>query len=238
MAQQPAGSTRLPRRRSPTARVLGLAGELLVTLGVVLALFVAYSLWWTDLLADRQADQDGRRLRGSWTVPGDAAPAGLDAGGIGFLHVPAMGRGYSVLIKLGTDPAVLNQGVAGVYTQPFGPAMPWDPSGNFALAAHRDGHGARFHDLDAVSKGDPIVVETRDHWYVYRVDAVLDRTTEDDVGVVAPVPAKAGYTKPGRYITLTTCTPVYTSEYRTAVWGSLVRVDPVDAKRTLPGELR
>ncbi|MDH6143161.1 sortase A [Kitasatospora sp. GP30] len=239
MAQQPNGSTRLPRRRSPQpARVLGAAGELLATFGLVLALFVAYSLWWTDVLADRQAEQAGQTLRKSWAAPGDAVPPALDPRGIGFLHVPAMGHGYSVLIRLGTDPSVLNRGVAGVYTQPFAAAMPWAPSGNFALAAHRDGHGAEFHDLDAVSKGDPIVVETRDHWYVYRVDAVLARTTKDDVDIVAPVPAKAGYTTPGRYITLTTCTPVYTSEYRMAVWGSLVRVDAVDAKRTLPGELR
>lgn len=62
MAQQPNGSTRLPRRRSPQpARVLGAAGELLATFGLVLALFVAYSLWWTDVLADRQAEQAARR---------------------------------------------------------------------------------------------------------------------------------------------------------------------------------
>jgi LPXTG-site transpeptidase (sortase) family protein len=237
MVQQPAGSAGPARRRPPGARLVGVAGELLVTFGVVLALFVAYSLWWTNVLAGRQADQAGQRLRQTWTAPAQPAWAGQD--GIGFLHVPAMGHGYSVLIKLGTDAAVLNQGVAGVYdTPPFPAAMPWDPAGNFALAAHRDGHGAKFHDLDAVSKGDPIVVETRDRWYVYRVDAVLDQTAEDDIDIVAPVPEKAGYTQPGHYITLTTCTPVYTSEYRMAVWGSLVRVDTVDGKRTPPGELR
>jgi LPXTG-site transpeptidase (sortase) family protein len=152
--------------------------------------------------------------------------------------VPALGHGYSVPIEIGTDTTVLNQGVAGVYTQPYPVAMPWDADGNFALAAHRDGHGAKFHDLDAVDKGDWIVVETRDHWYVYRVDALLRQTDKDDIGIIAPVPEKSGYTKPGHYITLTTCTPVFTSDYRMAVWGSLIRVDPMDPKRTEPAELR
>lgn len=81
-------------------------------------------------------------------------------------------------------------------------------------------------------------METRDDWYIYRVDATLPETSKFNTGVIAPVPEGSGYTRPGRYITLTTCTPVYTSRYRMVVWGSLVRVDPVDAARTPPPELR
>ncbi|GAA1260141.1 class E sortase [Kitasatospora nipponensis] len=231
------------RRRSRGALALGVFGELLITAGLVLALFVGYSLWWTDLLADRQSGRAGERLRQSWapTTPTPAVPEGpgYRAGaGLGFLHIPALGRGYQVLIELGTGPEVLNEGVAGVYQDPYRAAMPWDAVGNFALAAHRDGHGAKFHDLDALDKGDAVVVETRDRWYVYRVDATLAQTTKYDTGIIAPVPEGAGYRGPGRYITLTTCTPVYTSRYRMAVWGSLVRVDQVDARRTPPPELR
>ncbi|MER8182689.1 class E sortase [Kitasatospora sp. NPDC094015] len=222
-------------------------GELLVTLGVLLALFAAYSLWWTDVIADGRADRAGGQLRRSWSAgpvppPAEGAPAAprtYQAGdGIGFLHVPAMGAGYQVLIRMGTDDDTLAEGVAGVYTDPYEAAMPWDEEGNFALAAHRDGHGAKFHDLDLLGPGDPVVVETRDSWYVYRVDGVLPETSRYDTGVIAPVPTGSPYHAPGRYITLTTCTPVYTSRYRMAVWGSLVRVDPVDAGRTPPPELR
>nr|WP_221522133.1 class E sortase [Kitasatospora kifunensis] len=246
MSQQPdssaLGTAAEPRCRSRVAAVLGLLGELLITAGLVLALFVGYSLWWTDLLAERQAHQAGSRLRQSWTAPAavDPSPAvPYQAGeGVGFLHVPALGKDYQVLIKLGTGPEVLNEGVAGVYQQPYRAAMPWDTSGNFALAAHRDGHGAKFHDLDALDKGDAVVVETRDRWYVYRVDATVPETSKYDIGVIAPIPEGSGYTQPGHYITLTTCTPVYTSRYRMAVWGSLVRVDQVDAKRSPPPELQ
>ncbi|WP_241003225.1 class E sortase [Streptomyces sp. CB01881] len=244
---------------------LGVFGELLITVGLVLGLFVAYSLWWTNVQADASADRASDRLRSSWaagptaapTAPATPAPASPGATaspspsasgtpgpaygageGVGFLHVPAMGRDYQVLIRMGTDTDTLAEGVAGVYEQPYRAAMPWDETGNFALAAHRDGHGAKFHDLDAVHKGDAIVVETKDKWYVYKVDNTLPETSKYDTGIVAPVPKGSGYQGPGRYITLTTCTPVYTSRYRMAVWGSLVRVDEMDAKRTPPPELR
>ncbi|SOB82906.1 class E sortase [Streptomyces sp. 1331.2] len=242
------------RRRSRALAALGVLGELLITLGLVLGLFVAYSLWWTNVQADRSASAAADRLRGTWAAgpsTPSAAPGGTATPGVppapkqfavgddvGFLHVPAMGGDYQVLIRMGTSTEVLDEGVAGVYEQPYKAAMPWDAAGNFALAAHRDGHGAKFHDLDAVHKGDAVVVETKDKWYVYQVDSTLAETSKYDTGIVAPVPARSGYAGPGRYITLTTCTPVYTSRYRMAVWGSLVRVDDMDAKRTPPPELR
>ncbi|MGE7435016.1 MULTISPECIES: class E sortase [Kitasatospora] len=244
----PCGPSRATRRRGRRRRVgavAGVAGELLITVGLVLALFVGYSLWWTDLVADRRAGVQAERLRGSWSAPllpstsAQAPPPVYRAGdGVGFLHLPALGRDYQVLIRMGTGSEVLDEGVAGVYEEPYRAAMPWEEQGNFALAAHRDGHGAKFHDLDRLAEGDPIVVETKDRWYVYRVDGTLPRTSKYDTGVIAPVPAGSGHTAPGRYITLTTCTPVYTSTYRMAVWGSLVRVDQVDARRTPPAELR
>ncbi|MFH9349343.1 class E sortase [Kitasatospora sp. NPDC017646] len=252
--QRAAGEGRGGRSRALAA--LGVFGELLITLGLVLGLFVAYSLWWTNVQADRSAAAASDKLRSSWATvppgPTPGAPAGSAAPGpggaaaappaigddVGFLHVPAMGRDYQVLIRMGTSTAVLDEGVAGVYEQPYKAAMPWEQTGNFALAAHRDGHGAKFHDLDAVHRGDAVVVETKDKWYVYKVDNTLAETSKYDTGIVAPVPASSGYTAPGRYITLTTCTPVYTSRYRMAVWGSLVRVDAMDAKRTPPPELR
>ncbi|MEU6893146.1 class E sortase [Streptomyces sp. NPDC046557] len=231
-----------PQSRSVLAGFLSLLGELLITVGLVLGLFVAYSLWWTNVLADQQASARADEVRRQWqTAPGTKAPeapGALDTqGGIGFLHVPAMDNG-EVLVKPGTSPEVLNDGVAGYYTAPVKAALPWEEKGNFTLAAHRDGHGAKFHDIDKVKNGDAIVFETRDTWYVYKVFAELRQTSKYDVDVINPVPKESGRTAPGRYITLTTCTPVYTSKYRYVVWGELVRTEKVDAGRTLPAELR
>jgi LPXTG-site transpeptidase (sortase) family protein len=89
-----------------------------------------------------------------------------------------------------------------------------------------------------VKKGDQIVFETRDDWYVYKVYSILPETSRYNVKVIDQVPKESGKRKPDYYITLRTCTPVYTSEYRYVVWGELVRVEKVDSERTPPKELR
>ncbi|WP_179816206.1 class E sortase [Allostreptomyces psammosilenae] len=231
-------------RRAPRRGALAVAtsalGELLITLGVVMGLFVVYSLWWTNVLANQEADQAADQVRDQWAEAPPSEPGvPFDAeGGLGFLHIPRFGDDYEVLIEKGTTDEVLDGGVAGYYTEPYAAAMPWEEEGNFSLAAHRDGHGAKFHNLHQLREGDQIVVETRDTWYVYTVDATLPETTRYDTGVIAPVPEKAGYEEPGRYITLTTCTPMYTSRYRMVVWGSLTEEIPVDDQRTPPPALQ
>ncbi|MEU6356344.1 class E sortase [Streptomyces sp. NPDC047072] len=230
-----------PRRRpGPIAMAVSVFGELLITAGLVLGLFVVYSLWWTNVIADREADKQADKVRESWTDPRqDTGPGALDTkGGIGFLHVPAMRNG-EVLVEKGTSTKILNDGVAGYYTDPVKATLPTTGrTGNFSLAAHRDGHGAKFHNIDKLKKGDPIVFETKDTWYVYKVYAVLDETSKYNVKVLGQIPKESGKTKAGHYITLTTCTPVYTSRYRYVVWGELVRTEKVDSDRTLPKELR
>ncbi|MGW5332274.1 class E sortase [Streptomyces bauhiniae] len=226
-----------PRGQGPIARAVSFLGELLITAGVVLGLFVVYSLWWTNVVADRHADRQADKVREHW-ADSATGPGALDTkDGIGFLHVPAMRNG-AVLVEKGTSPDVLDEGVAGYYTDPAKAALPTTgKKGNFTLAAHRDGHGAKFHNIDKVHEGDPVVFETKDEWYVYKVYSVLSETSKYNVDVLAQTPEESGRTKPGHYITLTTCTPVYTSRYRYVVWAELVRTQKVDAKRTPPTEL-
>lgn len=224
-----------PRRtRGRIAAVVGVFGELLITAGVVLGLFVAYSLWWTNVVAHREASQQGDAVRDRWA----GGPGALDTkDGIGFLHVPAMKNG-EVLVEKGTNTKTLNHGVAGYYTDPVKSALPQDKKGNFSLAAHRDGHGAAFHNIDKMKNGDAVVFETKDKWYVYKVFKTLPETSKYNVDVLDAVPEESGAKKAGRFITLTTCTPVYTSDYRYIVWGELERVEKVDNRRTPPAELR
>ncbi|WP_200302946.1 class E sortase [Streptomyces adelaidensis] len=230
----------VPRRRGTgrIAMAVSVFGELLITAGLVLGLFVVYSLWWTNVLADREAGKEANNVRDNW-ASGDGGPGALDTkDGIGFLHVPAMRNG-EVLVKKGTSTKILNGGVAGYYTNPVKATLPGsDKDGNFTLAAHRDGHGAKFHNIDKLKEGDSIVFETRDNWYVYKVYDTLTETSKYNVKVLSNVPKESGMKKAGKYITLTTCTPVYTSRYRYIVWGELERVERVNAERTLPKELR
>jgi LPXTG-site transpeptidase (sortase) family protein len=232
--------TPAPRRRGPgrIAMAVSAFGELLITAGLVLGLFVVYSLWWTNVVADRAADKQADKVRDSWTERTTGGPGALDTkNGIGFLHVPAMKNG-EVLVEKGTATKILNDGVAGYYTDPVKATLPTSgKKGNFSLAAHRDGHGAKFHNIDKVKKGDAIVFETKDEWYVYKTYAVLAETSKYNVKVLGQIPEESGKKKAGHYITLTTCTPVYTSRYRYVVWGELVRTEKVDSERTLPKEL-
>ncbi|MFE0677721.1 class E sortase [Streptomyces sp. NPDC058867] len=231
----------VPRRRGPgrVAAAISVFGELLITSGLVLGLFVVYSLWWTNVVADRAADRQGDKVRDGWAQEdGGGGPVAYDSkNGVGFLHVPDMSKG-EILVEKGTSSKILNDGVAGYYTDPVKSALPTSgKKGNFSLAAHRDGHGAKFHNIDKLEKGDPIVFETKDKWYVYRVYATLPETSKYNVQVLGAVPKESGKSKAGHYITLTTCTPVYTSRYRYVVWGELERVEKVDEQRTPPKEL-
>ncbi|WP_133915055.1 class E sortase [Streptomyces sp. NBC_00582] len=142
------------------------------------------------------------------------------------LRIPRLG--LRVPVAEGTSKQkVLNKGYVGHYTgtqQPGG-------AGNFALAGHRNTHGEPFRYLNRLAKGDTVEVETGDATYTYTVDKILPRTSPRDSGVIQPVPRSLsrpayGYTLPGHYLTLTTCTPEYTSRYRLVVWGTLVSTRP------------
>ncbi|MFF3159723.1 class E sortase [Streptomyces sp. NPDC057910] len=222
-----------PGRRA--SYTIGCFGEVLITVAVLAGLFLVYQLWWTNITAGKEAASTAAAIRTGWAAD---APAGkkTDLPGIGFLHVPAMGRTGEMAVVEDTDTQRLNEGVVGYYTHPVRSAMPWDAEGNFSLAAHRDGHGAKFHNLDRVKNGDHIVMETKDKWYIYTVFATIPETGSDDVGVLKSIPEGSGRHTPGRYITLTTCTPALTSEYRLVVFGELTRIDAVGEGRTPPPE--
>lgn len=137
------------------------------------------------------------------------------------LRIPRLG--LVVPVAQGIDKrAVLDKGYAGQYP---GTAQP-GAQGNFALAGHRNTHGEPFRYINRLRAGDELVVDVRGRRYTYVVGKILGETTERDTGVIAPVPRSlvkpdAGYGEPGAYITLTTCTPEYSSKYRLVVWGTL-----------------
>ncbi|MBF9072405.1 class E sortase [Streptacidiphilus fuscans] len=144
------------------------------------------------------------------------------------IRIPVLGLVFPV--AEGVDKyAVLNHGYIGHYP---GTAMPGQP-GNFAVAGHRNTHGQPFRYLDQVHVGDVVIVEVQGWDYVYRIDSVLPQTEASDGTVILPEPyssvhpsAQYGYRTPGHYITLTTCTPAFTSLYRMVLWGHLVGQQP------------
>ncbi|MGH3415871.1 MAG: class E sortase, partial [Actinocrinis sp.] len=155
--------------------------------------------------------------------PSDAVANGRS---FGFLYIPALGAGWRALIMQSVDrTSVLNTGAVGHYTEPDS-AMPWDPVGNFAVAGHRDGHGMIFRDLDKLKAGEKVYVQTDYGWFVYRLDRGPRTVAINDVGAVEPVPVGSGFIRPGRYLTMTTCTPIYIDSSRMVWWGHLVQQTP------------
>lgn len=122
---------------------------------------------------------------------------------------------------------VLDRGMVGHYSEgTLRTAMPSAKKGNFALAGHRNTHGEPFRYINRLNPGDLIVVETQDAYYTYKTARTLPQTSPSNVSVIDPVPRDSGFDGPGRYITLTTCTPEFTSTYRLIVWGKMVDERP------------
>ncbi|MGW0833516.1 class E sortase [Streptomyces prunicolor] len=122
---------------------------------------------------------------------------------------------------------VLNKGYVGHYPGTQQPGQ----AGNFALAGHRNTHGEPFRYLNHLRVKDTVQVETSAATFTYTVDKILPQTSAADSGVIRPIPRSTvkpsyGYSRPGYYITLTTCTPEYTSRYRMVVWGTLTSMRP------------
>ncbi|MCX5398312.1 class E sortase [Streptomyces sp. NBC_00102] len=211
---------------SPAVVVSRVVGELFISLGVLMLLFVAYQLWWTNVRADRIAGQETHKIQDQWAAgerdPGTFAPGQ----GFAIIHIPKLD--VVAPIAEGTSKEkVLDRGMVGHYGEgALKTAMPSDAQGNFALAGHRNTHGEPFRYVNKLVPGDKVVVETQDAYYTYEMTKTLAQTSPSNVSVISPVPAGSGFTAPGRYITLTTCTPEFTSTYRLIVWGKMVDERP------------
>ncbi len=219
---------RQARARKPSPAVLAsrAIGEMFITTGVLMLLFVSYQLWWTNVRAHAQADKEASSLQEDW-ASGKRAPGSFEPGqGFALLHIPKL----DVVVPIAegiSNKKVLDRGMVGHYAEGrLKTAMPDAKTGNFGLAGHRNTHGEPFRYINRLVQGDAIVVETQDKYYVYKMASILPVTSPKNVSVLDPVPRDAGFTKPGRYITLTTCTPEFTSKYRMIVWGKMVEERP------------
>lgn len=223
-------------------------GELFITAGLVLLLFVAWQLWWTDVVANREQAAITDRLTEEWgggdrevgAVVPDAAPvdfgpppelAQAAAGeAFGILRIPSFGPQWQERpIVQGTDLDLLEDGV-GHYDGteiPGASAMPGGV-GNFAVAGHRVTYGRPFFQIAELVPGDPIVVETQDSWYVYRMRSSTI-VTPDRVDVVAPVPEQPDAVPTERLLTMTACHPKYSARERYVVYAVMESWQPKSA---------
>ncbi|MFD5802350.1 class E sortase [Streptomyces sp. NPDC127020] len=219
---------RQARARKPGAAVIAsrAIGEVFITTGVLMLLFVTYQLWWTNVRAHAQADKAASNLQDDW-ANGKRNPGTFEPGqGFALLHIPDLDVVVPIAEGINSK-KVLDRGMVGHYGEDaLKTAMPDAKTGNFGLAGHRNTHGEPFRYINKLKPGDPIVVETQDKYFVYKMASILPVTSPSNVSVLDPVPKQSGFKEPGRYITLTTCTPEFTSKYRMIVWGKMVEERP------------
>lgn len=229
-AEAPAARRAQHARRgsSPGLRFVGVLGELLITAGVIVALFVVWQVFWTDVTGARAAT--GHIEAFEETLPESPEQAGTPqtgeppaetAPGLGetfaTMFVPRWGAGWEFPIAEGvTRPDVLDAGYVGHYPETQLPGE----VGNFALAGHRQSHAKPFYGVDSLEIGDSIIVQTAQAWYVYAVtESYVVYPTQ--IEVIAPAPGEPGVEATERSITLTTCHPLWSTRERWIVHGVL-----------------
>lgn len=237
----------LASQPTPLQRFLSVVGELLITLGLILLLFVAWQLWWTNLSANRTQQEAVQGLiqeftpaDSSSTAPGADTPAPVyDPANPTLTPSPSYGQAYGVVYipRLGTDyTRPLAEGVGSDVLDTLGlghypESQALGAYGNFALAGHRQTNGAVLDRIDELQTGDNIYIRTAEGYYTYRVyqsQIVLPSQVE----VIAPNPDQPQAPieeATRRLLTLTSCHPRYGSTERYIVHAEFVSWQPTQA---------
>jgi sortase A len=209
-------------------RILRGTGTVFIVLGLVLLYFVVYELFGTtlqtrahqnDLRSEFSAMLDDPRITATPSVTPSAAPPKKSR--------PRPNAIAQIIIpKIGVDSIVV-EGVT-LSALGYGPGHYPDSArigaatGTAAIAGHRTGWGSPFINLDRLQSGDEIILRTPQATYRYRITRGNVVVTPNDYWVVNGDPQSKAKAK----LTLTTCTPKYTSRDRLIVWADLMKVEP------------
>ncbi|TFD32525.1 class E sortase [Cryobacterium sp. TMT1-62] len=253
--QPPAEATcHAPRHKSrPRLSAVGIIGEVLITAGVLVLAFLGWQLWWNDMIMAGQQSKAAAEISQTWidderssrdkaadtpqtTDPGESAPADFgdpvvreappSAQSFAVLYVPRFGADYHRSIAEGIGNNVLNSSRSGIGHYPD-TQMPGEV-GNFALAAHRSANGGGMHLINELQLGDAIYVQTADGYYTYRFRD-LEYVAPTAVDVIAPVPHNPDVAPVDRFITLTSCNPLLSTDERIIAYGVLEAWQPTSA---------
>jgi sortase A len=203
-------------------------GEILLTIGAVVLLFVAYLIWGTALRASSAQHQLTNELNHGWSAA--SAPVGGAAAlpprpdliqlvtgqPFAFIRIPALGTHWRFTIVQGTALAQLNVSPGHVP----GTQLPGQV-GNFAVAGHRVTAGNPFWSLPSLKDGDLVYIDTKVNTYTYMVTG-KQMVLPADMAVLDAVPGHPKQRPSRRLITLITCDPAWTGTHRVIVTGVLV----------------
>lgn len=217
-------------------RYLQVFGKFLISLGVGVLLFVAWTLWGTGFYTDRaQAAlaEDFDRLPAMTVDVGHAAPRDPNPfvivpesyapapGEAAFrLEIPSIDLTEIVVEGVGTDELRrgpghypgCRSGFDRPYCTDFEEIWPGE-KGRVIVSGHRTTYGAPFWDISKLKSGDRIVTETKWGEFTYEV-------TKKEI--VPPDSLAIAVQSDDAEIVLTTCNPRFSAAERLIVFAELV----------------
>lgn len=209
-------------------RVLRGMGWLFISVGVIVLLYLVYSLLYTNRATEAAQEDLGDQWDlaledggGNQSGDGDDGDSAVPDPGsaVAALEFRRPGESEPIVHK---KPLYVVQGVSladlqrgpGHYP---GTALP-GAKGNFAVAGHRTTYGAPFYNLDRLRKGDEVLVTARNgKRYTYRVHS-QEIVAPSDTWVITPDPLE----RAKKTLTLTTCNPRFSNAQRLVVFAELV----------------
>lgn len=210
-------------------KALRIFGKFLISVGVGVLLFVAWTLWGTGLYTSQQQtalaqefdqlpavepDPDDPKPTGPASLPGPGDPAFR-------LRIPSIDLQQIVVEGVGTEDLKKGPGhypsCRAGFERPlcteFEEVWPGQ-EGRVIVSGHRTTYGAPFWDLDKLQKGDEIITDTK--WGTYTYEVTEKRIVQPDSLAIA-IQSDAAE------IVLTTCNPKYSAAQRLIVFGRLIR---------------
>jgi sortase A len=200
-------------------------GEVLITLGLIILMFALYEVYGKTAIVNAHQQTLEQQLTQQWSgtpststggaaTPSDPQPLAGDA--FARLYLPVLQKHW--VIVEGVSLADI-EFAPGHYP---GTALPGQ-IGNFSVAGHRI--PSIFWNLQELTKGQQIVVQTKNDWYLYTVtsqEAVLPTA----IKVIAPVPDEIGVAPNAAMMTLTTCNPKWADYQRLVIHAVLTKTSP------------
>ena len=220
-AQNISGAGEPPRKRSVGRSIVMILAKIMLTVGVVCALYVLWMQWWTGVQSEHAQLEE--RANSSWAQPASdgknakiaqpqsgeppVQPTSANVGElIARVYIPRFGDTWERNLVQGTDLTELNMHGLGHYVDSQWPGQ----VGNFAFAGHRNGYGQPLGDVDKLKAGDAVVIRTKDYWYVYNYTNYII-VTPDQGEVISANPENPSAPATKRMLTMTTCEPKYTA---------------------------
>jgi sortase A len=236
-------------------RALRHAGELMIALGILLASYAVYELWYSNLESRAAGQELAAELQRQWQLgqPTDQSPGATNGSQTDqtdqteanptpdanptstatYTTPPPKPIALVYIPRLKSDvwqtplmPNVSDRALALGLGHYSTTAQPGAP-GNFAIAGHRATFGEPFARIERLQPGDEVIIQTATEWHVYRL--ISDRIVQPNENwVLAQTPAIPELAQAANIITLTTCEPRFNSTERWIWFGELVETLPAE----------